>query len=420
MKKSGVARIAVLTVGDELLSGDIADSNFLAIASSISRMGFIVEEHRTVGDNIERIAGAINELSRYSDAVIITGGLGPTSDDVTRESVSMATGRELELREDLADAIRGFFKAFNRQMAQENLRQAYLPRGARPIPPAGGTAPGFVLEEQALIFALPGVPREMEAMLRSAVIPELESTFRGGGVSITRCVVTFGASESEVASLLADLTGESPVKYAFLALAGQITVKLTASASTAKDAARLIDEELEKVQKRLGYLIYDTNDRTMEAVVGQLLRESSMTISVAESCTGGLICGRITNVPGSSDYFLGGVVSYSTGSKINILGIPDDVLSGGTVSRPVAEAMASAVRVLFRSDLGIAVTGVAGPGSGGESKPVGTVCLGLAHPEGIESFEVKLPGDRALIRSIASLGALNAVRLHILGRNRQV
>jgi nicotinamide-nucleotide amidase len=252
------------------------------------------------------------------------------------------------------------------------------------------------------------------------VVPDLERAFKSGGASVTRNIMAFGAGESEVASLLGDLIGESPVSYAFLALAGPITVKLTASALTAEEATRLIDEEQEKVKKRLGSLIYSTDGRTMEEVVGELLRESSMTISIAESCTGGLVCSRITNVPGSSDYFLGGVVSYSMGSKISILGIPDEALSEGAVSKLAAEAMAKAVRILFRSDLGVAVTGVAGPGTGGESKPVGTVCLGLAHNDGVESFEVKLPGDRILIRSIASLGALNAVRMHIQGHNRLV
>jgi len=420
LKESGVARIAVLTVGDELLSGEITDSNFPAIASAVTSLGFVVSEQRTVGDDTERIAGTINDLSRYSDALIITGGLGPTSDDVMRESVSLATGRELELREDLADVIRGFFKSLNRKMTEENMRQAYLPKGGRPIPPAGGTAPGFVLEDEALIFVLPGVPREMQAMLKSDVLPELERVFRGGGVSVTRRIMTFGLGESEVASLVGDLIGKGPVEYAFLALAGPISVKLTASAPTAKEASRLIDEEQEKVQERLRSLIYSTDDRTMEEVVGGLLRESSMTVAVAESCTGGLVCGRITNVPGSSDYFLGGVVSYGIGSKKSILGIPDEALLEGAVSKPVAEALAKAVRQLFRSDLGVGVTGVAGPGSGDESRPVGTVCLGLAHSNGVESFEVLLPGNRSLIRSIASIGALNAVRLHIQGRNRLV
>ena len=417
LKKSEVARIAVLTVGDEILSGEIDDSNFSTIASAINSLGFIVSEHRTVGDETERIAGAINDLSKYADAVIITGGLGPTNDDVTRESVSIATGRELELREDLADLIRSFFKNLNRRMAEDNLKQAYLPKGARPIPPAGGTAPGFVVDEDTMIFALPGVPREMSEMLKSAVIPDLERAFKGMGSSLTRSIMTFGAGESEVASLLGDLIGKSPINYAFLAQAGPVVVKLTARGLTAEEAAGRIDEEQEKVQKRLGSLIYSTDGGTMEEVVGELLRESATTIAVAESCTGGLVCDRITNVPGSSDYFLGGLISYSTGSKKKVLGIPEEALSAGAVSKQAAEAMSKAVRRLFQSDLGVAVTCVAGPGRGGESKPVGTVCLALAHRYGEESFELRLPGDRQLIRSIASLGALNAVRMHIQGHN---
>ena len=417
MRQGGAARIGVLTVGDELLSGEITDINFPQIASGVSSLGFVTSEHTTVGDDVERIAGAIKGLSRHSDAIIITGGLGPTSDDVTRESVALATGRGLELREDLAEIIRGFFESLDREMTDENLRQAYVPNGATPIPPAGGTAPGFFIKDRALIFALPGVPREMEAMMKSHVLPELERTFSKGSVSETLRIMVFGVGESEVASLVGDLIGKGPVRYAFLALCGPIVVKLTATAATKEEALELIREEQKNVEKRLGPLIYSTDDRTMEEVVGDLLRKNSMTIAVAESCTGGLICGRITNVPGSSDYFSGGVVTYSIGSKKSILGIPDEALSEGAVSKPVAESMARAVRELFHSDLGVAVTGVAGPGDGGEKKPAGNVCLGLAHRYGVESFEVRLPGDRHLIRSIASLGALNAVRLHIQGHH---
>ena len=420
MTAGGATRIAVLTVGDEILSGEITDINFPTIASAVSGLGFTVSKHSTVGDDEELIAGAVLELSRDAEAVIITGGLGPTSDDVTRESVALATGCELEFHEELADEIRGFFESMGRRMTEENMRQAYLPRRARPIPPAGGTAPGFILEHEALLFALPGVPREMEAMLKSHVLPQLESAFKCGAVSITRRIMTFGAGESDVAALVGDLIGRSPVKYAFLALGGPIVVKLTTSAITKEEAARLLDEEQEKAEMRLGSLVYSTDDRSMEEVVGELLRERSMTLAVAESCTGGLVCGRTTNVPGSSDYFLGGVVTYSIGSKKSILRIPKETLSKGAVSKPVAEAMARAVRELFGSDIGVAVTGVAGPGSGGESKPVGTVCLGISHPEGSRSFEVRLPGDRLLIRSIASLGALNAIRLHLQGHQRLV
>jgi nicotinamide-nucleotide amidase len=416
LDESTAARIAVLTVGDELLSGEITDTNFPAIATAVTGLGLVVSNHVTVGDDTERIAGAIRYLSRDADAVIITGGLGPTSDDVTRESVARATGRELVFREDLAEVIRSYFESFDRRMNEENLRQAYIPKGARYIPPAGGTAPGFVIEEEPMIFALPGVPREMKDMLKSHTLPLLEGTFRGGGVTVTRRMMTFGLGESEVAALVGDLIGKGKVKYAFLALGGPIVVKLTAGADTKELASRLLDEEQEKVEKKLGNLVYSTDDRTMEEVVGELLRERSMTIAVAESITGGLVCGRITNVPGSSDYFLGGVITYGIGSKKGILGIPDEALSDGAVSRSVAEAMAKKVRALFQSDLGIAVTGVAGPGSGGESKKVGTVCLGLVHPGGVESFEVRLPGDRPLIRSIATIGALNAVRLHLEGK----
>ena len=409
-------KIAVLTVGDELLSGETADTNFPYMARAFAAMGLQVGRHATVADEVDEIVREVRELARSAAAVIITGGLGPTSDDLTTEAVAGAAGRELEFHQHIADGLKAFFELLGRPMSDENLKQAYLPEGAVEIPPGGGTAPGFMLEhEGALVVALPGVPREMVEMLESHVLPELERRFQTGGVSITRRVMTFGTGEADVAGMVADLIGQSGIRYGFLALGGPVAIKITANAQNREDALAMLDDEEARIRARLGPLVYGTDDNTLEQVLGALLRERSLTLSSAESATGGLVCGRITNVPGSSDYFLGGVVSYSIGAKERVLEIPEAVLEDGAVSKAVAAAMAESVRRLFGADLGVSVTGVAGPGGGGEKKPVGTVCLGLAHGGGTASWEVRLPGDRAMVRGIGAMAAMQVVRLHVLG-----
>lgn len=413
--------IAVLTIGDELLSGEVQDSNFPAIARAVSELGLTVSRHLSVGDEKDEISRAILELCRYAGVVVITGGLGPTSDDLTSEAVADAAGRKLEFHEHIASGIREFFARLGRPMSEENLKQAYLPSDSVEIPAAGGTAPGFMLvHEGVLIVALPGVPREMESMLASHVKPEIARRFSSASVSVTRKVLAFGAGESDIAGMVSDLNCAGPIRYGFLALGGPIVVKITASAPTAGQAGRMLDEEEGRIRERLGRLVYGVDEDTMEGVVGLMLAGSGVTIAVAESCTGGMVCARITNVPGSYGYFKGGVVTYGIDAKANILGIPAETLAEGAVSVQVAGAMASSVRSLFGTDLGVGVTGVAGPGRGGEEKPVGTLCLGLAHEGGVASWEVRLPGDRAMFRGIATMAALQVVRLHLSGEKGAV
>lgn len=409
------ARIAVLTIGDELLTGEVADTNLGYIGAALSATGLRVAEHSTVCDEEGAIAGALSNLLRRNDAVVVTGGLGPTSDDVTREAIALAAGVDLERREDLELMIRSFFRSMGREMPEENVRQAYIPRGATDIPPAGGTAPGFMLEHEGkLVVALPGVPHEMRQMFGSVVAGELQRRFKSGEVSLTGRVLTFGAGESDVAHQLQELIEKSPVSYGFLAQSGRIVVKLTAVAGSPAEAKRLVAKEKERVEELLGSLVYGFDDETMEDVMGTVLRERGLTLAVAESLTAGMVCSRIANVPGSSDFFRGGVVTYSKESKKEILGLNRELLEDGAVTQPVARAMAESVRRRFAADLGVATSGVAGPGDGGERKPVGTLCLALAHGEGVESWERRLPGDRELVRSIATMAAMNVVRLHLL------
>lgn len=300
-------------------------------------------------------------------------------------------------------------------MVEENLKQAYLPEGAAEIPPAGGTAAGFMLEHGgALVAVLPGVPREMEQMLDLYVLPELERRSKGRGATITRRLNTFGAGESDVANMVSDrIRAGGPVSYGFLAQAGIIVVKLSATAAAVEEAEAMVLAEQALVAERLGELVYSTEDEQMEEVVGGLLRRSGLTIAAAESVTAGMVCSRLTNVPGSSEYFLGGAITYSIDSKRRVLGIPGELLAEGAVNREVAEAMAASVRAMYGADIGVSTTGVAGPGTGGELKPTGTACVALAHQGGVFSLERRLPGHRGMVRTITTLAALNLSRLHV-------
>jgi nicotinamide-nucleotide amidase len=408
--------IAVLTVGDELLSGEVLDTNLQSISAFLRELGMVVHRHVTVRDVTDEIAGEVRELALGHDAVIVTGGLGPTSDDLTGGAVGLAAGKPLIFQPHLEANLRRFFDAMGRPMAEENLKQAYLPEGAVEVPAAGGTAPGFMIEiSDALVAVLPGVPREMESMLASHVIPELKKRFTNSEVNVTRRIMTFGMGESDVARLVSDLIDKGPVKYGFLVMRGPIVVKLTASGATREETLALLDAEQELVSARLGDLMYSVDDVPMEEVVGGMLRARGLSIATAESITAGMVSAALANIPGSSDYLRGGVVAYSLIEKEKLLKVPAALLADGAVNRPVAEAMASGARDLFETDLAVSTTGVSGPGTGGETKPVGTVAIALACGESVISLERRLPGPRAMVRNIATMAALNLVRLHLSG-----
>lgn len=407
-------RIAVLTIGDELLSGEVQDTNLTSIASALSGIGMRVSRHVTVPDDIEGIASEVRALTSRHDAVLVTGGLGPTSDDLTGEAVALAAGVELVFHPHLEQNLLRFFETMGREMSPENLKQAYLPAGAVEVPAAGGTAPGFMMDiGGALVAVLPGVPREMESMMESQVLGEIKSRLSGGPVVVTRRIMTFGMGESDVAARVSDIIDRGSVKYGFLVMRGPVVIKLTASGASREEAEAVLDEEQEKVASRLGSLMYAVDDEPIEEVVGKLLRERGLTISTAESLTAGMVSAALANIPGSSDYLRGGVVAYGAREKQELLGVPPELLEEGAVSRQVAEAMAAGARRLFATDIAVATTGVAGPGTGGESKPAGTVAIAVAHPDGVLSLERRLPGPRPMVRNIAALAALNMVRLHL-------
>ncbi|MBN2167738.1 MAG: CinA family nicotinamide mononucleotide deamidase-related protein [Actinobacteria bacterium] len=407
--------VSVLTIGDEILSGEIHDANFGYIADRIASAGLSIRKHMTVPDDIEDISHSILGLVRESSVLVITGGLGPTTDDLTRESIAAAFKVQLRKSMELETYLVNLFESFGRKMPEQNLKQAMMPEGARIIEPVG-TAAGIMLEHGGkLVIALPGVPGEMKAMFESDVLPSIEKFYRGHGFSRTVKLNVFGVGESDLEDKVFHLIGKSPVKYGFLASGGQVTVKLTASAATEDEVLKLLSEEKSKVYGLLGRFIYSEGDKPIEVVISELLKEKDMTLSAAESLTAGMVCDRIVNVPGSSDYFIGGVVAYSKTAKEKLLGIGEDALSDGAVNEKVAVKMAESVRKLFSTDIGVSTTGLAGPGAGHEKEKVGTVCIGLACAEGVYSWTRKLPGERSYVRQVSAATALNAVRLFLLG-----
>lgn len=413
-------RAEVLAVGTEILLGQIANTNAQTISRALASIGIDVLFHTVVGDNERRIAGLIDEALARSDVLIVTGGLGPTHDDLTREAIARVTGRPLERRADLEEGLRARFAFLGREMAETNLRQADQPRDATAIPNPRGTAPGvFVEHDGKRIFALPGVPHEMEAMLVDWVIPKIGAV-SGGSVLVSRVVKVAGVPESDLAQQLQPLiasldAGPRPnATIALLAGAGEIAVRITAKGGDEKDArARILPVE-EEVRRILGAAVFGTDTDTLESVIAQMMIAKDLTLAVAESVTGGLVASRIVGVPGASKFLRAAYVAYSIDSKVNDLGVARETIeSHGSVSEETAVAMARGASARASSDIGLAVTGEAGP-EVSEAK-LGSVFIALTAGEVVSTRQFVAPGDRGLVRRWAALGALNLLRLWLMG-----
>jgi nicotinamide-nucleotide amidase len=405
-----VASAEIITVGTELLLGQLVDSNTAFIAKALADAGVDVHRETSVGDNEERIAGAIKEALARADCVVVASGLGPTIDDLTREGAARATGRPLELDQHSLDRIRAMFARLGRPMADNNVRQAMMPRGAIVLDNPHGTAPGFIIEEgEHAIAAVPGVPREMKAMIANQVVPYIVKRWGVAATIVTRVLNTIGLGESDLDARIADLfhAGVNP-SIAVLAHYGQVDVKLTAKAATRDQAEAMLDELEPRVRERLPDCIYGVDAGPIEQVVGDLLRARRWSVATAESCTGGLIASMLASVPGASDYFVGGVISYADEAKLDLLDVAPDLLERfGAVSEEVATAMAIGMQARLRSSCAIGVTCVAGPSGGSPEKPVGLVYVALAKPDAdAEVRKLMLPGDRELVQRRAALAAL--------------
>ncbi|HXF27452.1 MAG TPA: competence/damage-inducible protein A, partial [Bryobacteraceae bacterium] len=391
------------------------DSLFLT--QQLNDLGVEVVRKLIVGDDRIRLAGTVRDCLSRAKIVIVTGGLGPTEDDVTRDAVAAALGRELIFSEELCAALEDRFRRANRKMAEINKRQAYLVSGAEVLPNPNGTAPGQWIERDgSVVMILPGPPRELKPLFRDQCASRLKSFLPPQSI----CTWTYrvaGLGESDLDQLIAPVYTQyqNPVTT-ILANAGDIQVLLRARGPSMEEAEALVRELGRKIEPLLGDRIYSRNGGTLEAVVGQLLRQSCRTLAVAESCTGGLLGERITRVPGSSTYFLGGFLTYSDRMKTELLGVDAELIERHTaVSEPVALAMAEGARLRTEADFGVSITGYAGPDGGTEENPVGTVFIGVASAHGSKVKRLRWPSaDRALIRSYAAQIALDQLRRRLL------
>lgn len=411
-------RITTLSIGDELICGRVTDTNAGTIAALLISHGLRVQRHVTVGDNEPDIMGALVELSRVSEAVIVTGGLGPTVDDMTARAAARATGRRLVVNDEARSHIReisGRLGALT--VCTLNDKQAMIPTKSTLIHNPTGTACGFhLIHNGCFMFFLPGVPDEMVPMLRDSVVPFIAE--RVNSKRVIRCVDlnVFGPCEAEVDELLQGIARpEAGLQLGICVSYPWMRVTLRAEADSADGAADLLIPAVHLVRERLKEQVFSVGDEEMDEVVAALFRERGLTLALAESCSGGMIARHITAVAGSSAYFLEGAVTYSNASKERLLGVPPEVLNGnGAVSSECASAMAKGVRAAAGSDLGLAVTGIAGPDGGTEEKPVGTVFISLAAPDGCWTKRFQFGGSRGDVRIMTTWTALDWLRRYLM------
>jgi nicotinamide-nucleotide amidase len=406
----------IIAIGSELLTPDRADTNSLWLTEKLNSIGIEVKLKTIVGDDDARLEEAIKDALRRSSVVITTGGLGPTEDDITRKVAARAMGRRLMLNEKVLEEIRERFLSFGRTMPEINSRQAMVIEGAQILDNPNGSAPGMSLEhDNRVVVLLPGPPREMKPMYENFVQPKLVA--KVGNVRVVRRVLRVaGLGESAVDERIAPVYSQyKNPQTTILFNRSEIEIHLTAQAKTEADAELLLDGLAGQIEERLGHAIFAFRGEKMEEVVGLRLAVNGFTLAVAESCTGGLIAQRLTEVPGSSVYFMEGVVSYSNESKTRTLGVDAELIAAhGAVSAQVAEAMAEGVKRRAETDFGLSVTGIAGPGGGSEEKPVGLVYIALADDAHTEHRKIMLPGDRHLIRWRASQAALDLLRRRLI------
>jgi nicotinamide-nucleotide amidase len=405
-------RCSVVAVGTELLLGQIVDTNSSWLGEQLAAAGIDSLFQVKVGDNLARIVATLRSTLEQADAIIICGGLGPTHDDITREAIAEIMGVELEMNDEVALVIEQLFTSRGRRMPQNNLRQAMVPKGAKIIEQRRGTAPGLICPVgQKVMYAVPGVPFELYEMFERAILPDLLARSGEASVIKSRVLRTWGDSESGLNERLVGVINElekvgNPT-LAFLASGWEgIKVRLTAKANTEGQAIELLDTWDAKVREQVKDLVFGVDEQNMETVVLQNLRDKKLTLGVAESVTGGLVSGRLTAIAGASDVFLGAIVSYDSEVKFELL----SVTRGPVVSEAAAKEMAIGVRKTLGSDIGLALTGVAGP-SEQDGVKVGTLCVGLALPNGdVRSATFNLPYGREQMRQFSVISALNFLR----------
>jgi len=409
----------ILSTGDEILTGALIDSNSAYIAGRLVENGMVVVRKSCVGDNPDDITAILKDIGNRSDVVIVTGGLGPTEDDLTSESVAGAAGVKLVFNEDADRSIKEFFRSRNRLKNLSDKKQAMLPEGSECIPNPVGTAPGFSKKVgRCMVFCLPGVPSEMRYMLSEYVLPRILELFKNEQkVFSIKKMSLFGLPESAVGEKLKGLPQLFPgIRLGLRASFPEIQIRLYGSGDSRDDVHEKIENAGLWVMGKVGRWIYSETGKSMAVEIGKLLCERDATLSVAESCTGGLISHMLTSIPGSSDYFLFTGVTYSNQSKIEVLDVSSESLkSYGAVDETVVKEMARGVQRLSGSTYGLSTSGIAGPGGGTDDKPVGTICIGLATPDNVHAHRFELSfGDRARNKTIFAVAALEILRRKLL------
>jgi nicotinamide-nucleotide amidase len=410
-------RCELIFVGTELLLGQIINTNAAYLGENLAGLGVDLYHSVVVGDNLDRIKKAIQNALERSDLVVITGGLGPTFDDITREAIAAAIGRELVYDPRVMAQIEKHFQRAKFKILPMHRRQAYVISSAcQVVPNTVGSAPGLIINvEEKWIIAMPGVPREMKKMCEDTIFPWIAEK-AGKGVIKSKVLKICGMGESTVANELQEIVDPlTNPTIAFLARPSEVSVRITAKASDGAKADEMISTIVDQIREKLGNNIFSEDDQSIEQVVGCLLKERNSILAIAESCTGGLLSDRITNVSGSSDYFQGAVVAYSNQVKVNLLGVSEeDLKQHGAVSSPVAIQMAKGVREVLKADYAIGITGIAGPSGGTPEKPVGLVYMALASADEAYSNEFRFIGDRETIKFRASQMALDMLRRELL------
>lgn len=411
-------RAVILTIGDELLIGQVLNSNAAWLGEQLGLSGIDVSRVVTVGDDLEVLEEQLKQALQESDLVVATGGLGPTHDDVTREAVTHVFGCKLEFHPEIYEAIRRRFEGRGRRMSESNRSQAMVPEGFTVLPNAAGTAPGLWHQGggRAMLAVLPGVPHEMKRLFRVEVQPRV---LERGDVRVIehRTLRTAGIGESSLQDAIGDLSGvlSDTLRLAYLPSTAGVRLRLTAFGRSREEVRSQLAQLERRLRAHVGRFIYGTDDETLEEVLGRMLSTRSLTIAVAESCTGGYVAHTLTNVSGSSSYMLGGVIAYSNRVKRQLLGVDAGVLeSEGAVSETVARTMAAAIREQLGADIGISTTGIAGPTGGTPEKPVGTVWIGYADARGAEARRLRLVEERLLNKELTATLLLDHVRRKLL------
>ncbi|MBZ4646256.1 MAG: competence/damage-inducible protein [Clostridia bacterium] len=405
----------IIAVGTELLLGQILNTNAQFLSVELSNLGIDVYFQTVVGDNQKRLEETLQTALKRADIVILTGGLGPTKDDLTKETIAQVLNLQLKLHQESLDKIKEFFAKMHRVMASNNEKQAFLPEGSIILPNNNGTAPGCIIEkDNNIVIMLPGPPKEMQPMFKEYVYPYLLK--KSPYTIYSKVLRIFGIGESSLEEKLIDIfENQSNPTIAPYAKQGEVTLRITAKCESEEVAKGLIAPVEEQIRNRLGIMVYGIEEESLEEVTCKLLMEKNLTLATAESCTGGLLAEKITSTPGISKCFHTGVVTYSNESKVNLLGVSQDTLQQyGAVSCQTALEMAKGIRERSKADIGISITGIAGPGGGTPQKPVGLVYVGMATQQKCWYNELRLVGNRERIRNITVMNALDMLRKYLL------